>query len=164
MLHYGTLRYFTVHCFISYYFRPHYINLHDTRHTTRPRPRTWMINRVHMTKHVYFCCSMCMCLRNVMLPFFCPVKIKLGRVVNYRICIHIYIYTYIYIIIYLFLFLNRGNLPCKSNQPVGTGHLRETFPNGEPPVFVSEQPLDTSLDNLIFIRVLMLLDIPYFIG
>ena len=77
---------------------------------------------------------------------------------------YIHIYTYIYIIIYLFLFLNRGHLPCKSNQPVGTGHLRETFPNGEPPVFVSEQPLDTPLDNLIFIRVLMLLDIPYFIG
>ena len=29
-------------------------------------------------------------------PQYCPVKIKLDRVVNYRICTYIYIYTIIY--------------------------------------------------------------------
>ena len=134
MLHYGTLRYFTVHC--------------DTQHTTRPRPRTWMINRVHMTKHVYFCYNVCVYVsKKYDAPQYCPVKpvkIKLGRVVNYRICIYIYIRIYIYIQLYIMYIYIHHDLPIlvfeqrepsMKIQPTSGNRTssRPTFPNAEPP-------------------------------
>ena len=144
---YTTVHYVTLQCIALYHITLDHITLFYTTHDTRQglglelgwsTGSTWP----NMSIFVTMCVCVCVLSKKCDAPQYCPVKIKLGRVVNYRICTYIYIYNYIYIIIYLFWFLNRGNLPKKttktSKNRTSFDQLSQTLNH---PVFVSKQPL-----------------------